>query len=121
LLQVTFLMKAGPEGIQRLGQRVAGELTATFASYCSAEISLEEALHPGMVAADRKKSAGAKFLINPAKGFYILRSARIGRRRHRTPMLLAAGLSNHATCPWRESPRLCSSAGPSLRPSRLGH
>jgi NADPH:quinone reductase-like Zn-dependent oxidoreductase len=67
-LLTPFLMKLGPEGVQRLRQRVADELKTTFASHYTAEISLAEALDPKVIAAYNRKGTGAKYLINPSKG-----------------------------------------------------
>jgi NADPH:quinone reductase-like Zn-dependent oxidoreductase len=63
-----FLMKAGPETGQRMRARVAAELTTTFASNYTSEISLAEALQPDTIAAYARKATGEKFLINPNKG-----------------------------------------------------
>jgi len=63
-----FLMKAGPETNRRMRERVAAELTTTFASHYTAEISLAEALQPETIAAYARKATGEKFLINPNKG-----------------------------------------------------
>jgi len=67
-LLTPFLMKIGAAEIERLRQRVANEIKATFASHYSRTISLPEALSPDAIAAYNKKSTGEKFLINPAKG-----------------------------------------------------
>ena len=61
------MMKAGPVVVQRLRDRVAAELTTTFASHYAAEISLAEAVQPEMIAAYAKVGTGEKYLINPAK------------------------------------------------------
>ena len=53
--------------VQRLRDRVAAELTTTFASHYAAEISLAEALQPEVIAAYAKVGTGEKYLINPAK------------------------------------------------------
>ncbi|WEJ99873.1 MAG: zinc-binding dehydrogenase [Candidatus Sphingomonas phytovorans] len=63
-----FLMKAGQETGQRMRARVAAELTTTFASHYTSEISLAEALQPETIAAYARKATGEKFLINPNKG-----------------------------------------------------
>jgi NADPH2:quinone reductase len=63
-----FLMKAGAETGQRMRARVAAELTTTFASHYTSEISLAEALQPETIAAYARKATGEKFLINPSKG-----------------------------------------------------
>lgn len=67
-LLVPFLEKLGADGAARLRQRVVDELTTTFASHYTAEISLAEALQPDVIAAYSKKTTGEKYLINPAKG-----------------------------------------------------
>ena len=60
------LRKLGAE--QRLRQRVAAELTTTFASHYTAEISLAQVLDPAMLAAAGKRATGEKFLILPQRG-----------------------------------------------------
>lgn len=62
-----FLQKAGPAVVQRLKQRVAAELTTTFASHYTKEISLAEALQPDAIAGYGKRSTGEKYLITPWK------------------------------------------------------
>lgn len=63
-----FLQKAGPEVVARLKQRVAAELTTTFASHYTKEVSLSEALGADAVAAYGRRSTGTKYLINPSRG-----------------------------------------------------
>ncbi|WCM25358.1 zinc-binding dehydrogenase [Sphingomonas sp. QA11] len=63
-----FLMKAGQETGQRMRARVTAELTTTFASHYTSEISLAETLQPETIAAYARKATGEKFLINPNKG-----------------------------------------------------
>ena len=63
-----FLQKAGLEVAARLKQRVAAELTTTFASHYTREVSLSEALGADAVAAYGRRSTGAKYLINPSRG-----------------------------------------------------
>ena len=63
-----FLQRIGPAAVQALKQRVAAELTSTFASHYSAEISLVEALGRDAIAAYGRRATGSKFLINPSKG-----------------------------------------------------
>lgn len=60
-----FLAKAGPEVGTRLRTRVVTELTTTFASHYTDEISLSEALKADVVARYNAKATGTKFLINP--------------------------------------------------------
>jgi NADPH:quinone reductase len=63
-----FLQKIGPAAAQALKQRVAAELKTTFASHYAKEVSLAEALQPGMIAVYGQRATGVKFLINPNKG-----------------------------------------------------
>lgn len=60
-----YLHKIGPRDAQRLHERVAAELTTTFASSYTAEISLSEALAPPVIAAYNKRATGEKYLITP--------------------------------------------------------
>ncbi len=66
-LLTPFLQKAGTEKTLELRQRVADELTTTFASHYSDEISLVEALQKDIVADYSKQATGKKYLINPSK------------------------------------------------------
>ena len=61
----SFLQKIGPERLQALKQRVAAELTTTFASRYHRTISLVEALHLDTIADYERRATGAKFLIAP--------------------------------------------------------
>ncbi|WP_397422373.1 zinc-binding dehydrogenase [Phenylobacterium sp.] len=67
-LLTPFLMKIGAAEAQKLRQRVVDELKTTFASHYTAEISLQEALQPDVIAAYNRKTTGEKYLINPNKG-----------------------------------------------------
>ncbi|MEM7254715.1 MAG: zinc-binding dehydrogenase [Pseudomonadota bacterium] len=58
-----FLTRIGPEASQRLRDRVAAEITTTFASHYTKVISLPEALDPQHIAHYQRKSTGEKFLI----------------------------------------------------------
>ena len=60
-----FLAKAGMEVGMRLRTRVAKELTTTFASHYTDEISLSEALQADVVKRYNAKTTGEKFLICP--------------------------------------------------------
>ena len=51
----------------RLRTRVADELTTTFASHYTDEISLSEALQADVVAKYNAKTTGQKYLICPQK------------------------------------------------------
>jgi NADPH:quinone reductase-like Zn-dependent oxidoreductase len=66
-LLTPFLIKIGPEAVQALKDRVVAELTTTFASHYTHEISLTEALQPEIFAAYAKRATGAKYLICPHK------------------------------------------------------
>ncbi|WP_372779170.1 zinc-binding dehydrogenase [Litorivivens sp.] len=65
-LLTPFIQKVGPEKTQELQKRVANELTTTFASHYSDEISLTDALQADIVAEYSKQATGKKFLINPS-------------------------------------------------------
>jgi NADPH:quinone reductase-like Zn-dependent oxidoreductase len=64
-LMTWFLQKIGSRDTQRLRERVAAELTTTFATQYTAEISLTEALAPAVIAAYNKRATGEKYLITP--------------------------------------------------------
>jgi NADPH2:quinone reductase len=48
-------------------ERVAKEITTTFASHYTQEISFEEMLQPDIIKAYAKQGTGAKYLVNPHK------------------------------------------------------
>ncbi len=62
-----FLAKAGQDVAIRLRQRVADELTTTFASHYTDELSLSDALQADVVAKYNAKTTGQKYLICPQK------------------------------------------------------
>jgi NADPH2:quinone reductase len=64
-LLTPFMAKAGPEVVARMRKRVVDELTTTFKSRYSHEISLTEALDPAVLAAYNAKRTGEKYLIRP--------------------------------------------------------
>ena len=64
-LLTPFLQKIGREETQRLRNRVVAELTTTFASHYSHEISLAEVLSPVVMAAFNKRATGEKYLVRP--------------------------------------------------------
>jgi NADPH2:quinone reductase len=66
-LLTPFLERVGPEAAERLRQRVADEVTTTFASEYAKEISLAEALDLENIAVYNKRATGEKYLINPNK------------------------------------------------------
>ena len=65
-LLFNFLGKIGDASVQSLKQRVAAELTTTFASHYSQVVSLAQALQPQAVSAYARRATGAKYLINPS-------------------------------------------------------
>jgi NADPH:quinone reductase len=67
-LMTWFLQKIGSRDTQRLRERVAAELTTTFATHYTAGISLTEALAPAVIAAYNKRATGEKYLITPNAG-----------------------------------------------------
>jgi len=62
-----FLNKIGATRAQELRTRVVAELTTTFASHYTQEVSLAEALQLDAVAVYGKQATGAKFLVVPNK------------------------------------------------------
>jgi len=64
-LLTPFLQTAGAETIGRLRARVAEELTTTFASSYTREVSLAGMLEPDALTAYVKRATGAKFLVTP--------------------------------------------------------
>ena len=48
-------------------ERVAAEITTTFATSYAAELSLDEALAPEAIAEYTRLTTGEKYLVNPAK------------------------------------------------------
>lgn len=66
-LLTPFLERVGAEAAERLRQRVADEVTTTFASDYAREISLAEALDLDNIAVYNRRATGEKYLINPNK------------------------------------------------------
>jgi NADPH:quinone reductase len=64
-LLTPFLQNAGAETIGRLRARVAAELTTTFASTYTREVSLAGMLRPDAFNAYVKRATGEKFLVTP--------------------------------------------------------
>lgn len=62
-LLTPFLQRLGMEGVVRLRQRVGAELTTTFASNYSHEISLTDMLDPAIAKAYNAKKTGEKYLV----------------------------------------------------------
>ena len=67
-LLTPFLQKIGFEAAQKLRERVAAEVTTTFASSYAKEISLAEALQLDSIAVYGKQATGEKYLIRPNRG-----------------------------------------------------
>ncbi|HEX3090152.1 MAG TPA: zinc-binding dehydrogenase [Ilumatobacteraceae bacterium] len=65
-LLTPFLGKLGLEGMLRLRERVVAELTTTFASHYTDEVSLAGMLSLDAVRAYSRQATGQKFLIRPA-------------------------------------------------------
>ena len=64
-LLTPFLGKLGLEGLVRLRRRVTDELTTTFASHYTDEVSLAGALSLDAIRTYAKQATGQKFLIRP--------------------------------------------------------
>ena len=64
-LLTPFLQKIGMADVNRLRQRVVAELTTTFASHYTQEISLRDVANLEVARAYNKRATGEKFLINP--------------------------------------------------------
>ena len=64
-LLTPYLAKVGPEEVQRMRQRVAAEITTTFASTYTRQISLVEALTPDVLAGYARQATGEKYLVTP--------------------------------------------------------
>ena len=64
-LLTPFLGKIGLDGLNRLRERVAAELTTTFASTYAAEVSLRGALALDTLTAYAQRATGQKYLIRP--------------------------------------------------------
>ena len=60
-----FLQRVGWEKAAELQQRVANEITTTFASSFSNELSLEEVLSPQAISGYVAKKTGEKYLVKP--------------------------------------------------------
>ncbi|MGC1468672.1 MAG: zinc-binding dehydrogenase [Sphingorhabdus sp.] len=64
-LLAPFMAKAGPEIVGRMRARVAAELTTTFKSHYSHQVSLEQAVDVATMQAYNAKKTGEKYLIRP--------------------------------------------------------
>ena len=65
-LLTPFLGKIGLDGLQRLRDRVVAELTTTFASHYTDEVSLAGALQLDTLRTYARMATGQKFLIRPS-------------------------------------------------------
>ena len=63
-----FLARIGQDAAQALRERVAREITTTFASHYTDRISLTETLDPSIHAAYGRMATGAKYLVCPHSG-----------------------------------------------------
>jgi NADPH:quinone reductase-like Zn-dependent oxidoreductase len=64
-LMTSCYEKLGPDTEKRLRDRIAAELTTTFATRYTAEITLPQVLSPAVIAAYSRRATGEKFLILP--------------------------------------------------------
>jgi NADPH:quinone reductase len=65
-LLTPFLGKLGLAGMMRLRERVVAELTTTFASHYTDEVSLAGALSLDAIKTYARQATGQKFLIRPS-------------------------------------------------------
>ena len=63
-----FMQKVGPARVQQLKQRVADELTTTFASHYTKELTLAQVLALDAIAGYGKMATGEKVLVRPTAG-----------------------------------------------------
>ena len=66
-LLTPFIAKVGTEKFQEMRDRVAKEITTTFASSYTKEVSLEEMLEPDAIKTYAKQATGTKYLVTPHK------------------------------------------------------
>jgi NADPH2:quinone reductase len=64
-LLTPYMILVGPEEVERMRQRVAAEITTTFASSYTETVSLAEALSLDAIAAYGRQATGSKYLIAP--------------------------------------------------------
>ena len=81
-LLTPFLQSAGAETIGRLRARVAAELTTTFASTYTREVSLAGMLEPDAFNGYVKRATGEKFLADSASGSGAVGRYKDGSRSH---------------------------------------
>jgi len=61
------MTKIGPEAEGKLRERVAKEITTTFASHYTREITLAQALDPEIIRAYYRRATGEKYLVVPSR------------------------------------------------------
>ena len=66
-LLFSHLTRIGPEATAKLRQRVANEITTTFASHFTREISLAEALDADTIRTYARAATGEKYLLVPSR------------------------------------------------------
>ena len=66
-LLTPFIGRVGAEKFQEMRERVAKEITTTFASSYTKEVSLEEMLEPDAIKTYAKQATGTKYLVTPHK------------------------------------------------------
>jgi NADPH-dependent curcumin reductase CurA len=66
-LLTNFLRQIPPQAADRLKDRVAAEITTTFASHYTKVVSLAGALEPDEIAQYSKRATGQKYLIDPTR------------------------------------------------------
>ena len=66
-LLTPMIGRIGMERFQLMRERVAKEITTTFASHYTQEISLAEMLQPDIIRGYAKQATGEKYLVNPHK------------------------------------------------------
>ena len=111
-----FLASLQPEDAGRLQARVAGELTTTFASSYSDEISLDQALDLDVMRRYAQQATGQKYLVRPqalrvGRDGLDGRSLRIAARPPGAPPLDRAARAALHLCFWRHVPTLVGSRG----------
>jgi NADPH:quinone reductase len=67
-LLFSYLARIGPEETAKLGERVANEITTTFASRYTREISLAEAIDADTIRGYARAATGEKYLLLPSRG-----------------------------------------------------
>ena len=66
-LLTPMIGRIGMEKFMAMRERVAKEITTTFASHYTQEVSFEEMLQPEAIQSYGKQATGTKFLVTPHK------------------------------------------------------